>query len=760
MTALGGLNYSYLTLSIAFASFLLGFIVLSADYKSVRNRWFFVFTISIVFWLADIYYFQQYSQSIIILRAQYAFGGLVLVLSYPWLMLLDRDDLSRIGKIMIGITSVIITLIPFMGNLLIGNIIFTDTGYTFTQGPLFNLYSIALFLLIALNFYLNVRRAANNTKEKRVQSIYLVIGIGLFAIVAIVVNVVLPIMKINIVAPYDAQASIFWVSLTAYAVTRQKLFDIRVVAAETFVVFLLILTSFRLVTAQRTSDLLIDGSILVASCFIGFFLVKSIRQEVTRREEVEKLAKEKTETLTELEERNKNLATLQTISKLVLNEIEMKPMVQKILNEIPKRLEQSAGALLTLVKEGQLQTYAMSETDITEKIKGLIGKSIDQFSYPIKKDFNKLHEALFTKDIVESSHMSDFISPPIQKPVATTIQTLLGVHSIIAIPLFSGDTPLGVLMLTFKVERDHLKNKDMEMIWAVADDVSLAVQRAESYQKLKDANDYLSQLDKMKDEFISMASHELNTPLAAVEGYLSMILDEHMGKVDDKAREYLGRAYDSSKRLAELILDLLNVSRIEQGRVKMKFSQANLYDLAESVVHELQVKSDAKKLSLTLDGKKSDKLNTWCDPDRIREVIVNMVGNSIKYTEKGGITIKVEEDNGKIIVKIIDTGRGIAQEDMNKLFQKFSQVKREIDEHQGTGLGLYISRNFVELHKGRIWVESEVGKGSTFAFEIPVLKEAPKEVQGAILENVAAPKIESGVKDTPAIIAQSAKGNV
>jgi signal transduction histidine kinase len=435
-------------------------------------------------------------------------------------------------------------------------------------------------------------------------------------------------------------------------------------------------------------------------------------------------------------------------------------MVQKILNEIPKRLEHSAGALLTLVNEGQLQTYAMSEIESSEKINALVGRKIDQFSYPIKKDYNKLHEALFTKDLVESPRLGDYISPPVPKPVAATIQTLLGIHSVIAMPLFSGDQPLGVLMLAFKVERDHLKDKDMEMIWAVGDDVSLAVQRAESYQKLKDANDYLSQLDKMKDEFISMASHELNTPLAAVEGYLSMILDEHMGTIDDKAREYLARAYASSKRLAELILDLLNVSRIEQGRVKMKFIEANMFDLAESVIHELQIKSDSKKLTLKLEGEKSDKFNTWCDPDRIREVIVNLVGNSIKYTEKGGITIKVEEDSGKIAVKVVDTGRGIAQEDMNKLFQKFSQVKREIDEHQGTGLGLYISKNFVELHKGRIWVESTVGKGSTFAFEIPVLKEAPKEVQGAILENVGAPKIEAGNKEAPAIVAESSKVRV
>lgn len=214
-----------------------------------------------------------------------------------------------------------------------------------------------------------------------------------------------------------------------------------------------------------------------------------------------------------------------------------------------------------------------------------------------------------------------------------------------------------------------------------------------------------------------------------------MILDEGMGKVDDKSREYLNRAYASSKRLADLILDLLNVSRIEQGRLKMRFAQANLVELAESVVHELQIKSDAKKLKLIIDADKSKLPLIWCDPDRIREVFVNLTGNAIKFTEKGTITISIKQEGDKMICSVTDTGRGIALEDQKKLFQKFSQVKREVDEHQGTGLGLYISKNFVELHNGTLSVKSAEGKGATFTFELPILKEAPKQVSGAMLEN-------------------------
>jgi signal transduction histidine kinase len=335
---------------------------------------------------------------------------------------------------------------------------------------------------------------------------------------------------------------------------------------------------------------------------------------------------------------------------------------------------------------------------------------------------------------------------------------MIGARHIEAFPLYAGGEPFGVLMFVFTESKEQVHEKNHSIAKAISDDMSLAIQRAQAYQKLKEANAYLADLDKLKDEFISMASHELNTPLAAIEGYLSMVLDEGLGKVDPKAKEYLNRAYDSSKRLAELILDLLNVSRIEQGRLKMKFTKTNFASLVDSVIKELQLKADTKKLYLKLEASKTELPETFCDPDRIREVFVNLIGNSIKFTDKGGITIKLSKPDDHIRAEVVDTGRGIAEADQKLLFQKFSQVKREIDEHQGTGLGLYISKNFVELHKGSIGVTSEQGKGATFFFEIPIMKSAPKEVAGAMLDKpVNAAQIESGPKGVPAIVAESSK---
>ena len=289
--------------------------------------------------------------------------------------------------------------------------------------------------------------------------------------------------------------------------------------------------------------------------------------------------------------------------------------------------------------------------------------------------------------------------------------------------------------------------------------------------ELRDANDKLKQVDAMKTEFISMASHELLTPISAIEGYLSMMLDEHMVKIEDpKARQYMESVYKSSKRLARLVTDLLNVSRIEQGRMLVEKKETDLEMLIDEVMKELKFKAEEKHHELMAQIRDGVNTKIYADEDKIKEVIINLTGNSIKYTKDGGKigigvdvwpTSEVEKRFSKmqtelkehakttegalqtivdekfaqlvgdkqIIVLVKDTGIGITREDIGHLFQKFSRVGDwSTQEVQGTGLGLYISRALVEMHHGRIWVESEgEGKGSTFYFSLPTIESEAEE---------------------------------
>lgn len=259
--------------------------------------------------------------------------------------------------------------------------------------------------------------------------------------------------------------------------------------------------------------------------------------------------------------------------------------------------------------------------------------------------------------------------------------------------------------------------------------------------KLREANEHLKDLDKMKDDFLSMASHELNTPLAAIEGYLSMILDEGMGGAEDlkpQTRDYLNRIYSASERLAEIVKDLLNVSRIESGRIHLVYAEASIEDIIKQTVAEIDPKLKEKKHTICVELPKEPLPKSWMDVTRITEVSLNLLANAVKYTDDGGhLEIGAREKDKHLLVWVKDNGRGIPADKADRVFQKFTQVDVLKDEVKGTGLGMYISRKFVELHNGKIWFESDGdGKGTTFYFSLPVIKDRPfdpYEGEGAVL---------------------------
>ncbi len=273
--------------------------------------------------------------------------------------------------------------------------------------------------------------------------------------------------------------------------------------------------------------------------------------------------------------------------------------------------------------------------------------------------------------------------------------------------------------------------------------VKREIRQREQIQKLADelkhANEHLKDLDKLKDDFISMAAHELNTPVAAIEGYLSMILEERMGgEINPELKKWLETIFESSKRLALMIHDMLNVSRIESGRVHLVYTQNQIEDVIEEAIKEMMSKAKEKNHTLSYSRPKIALAKTWFDITRINEVLVNLIGNAIKYTEPAGkIEVGANSNDKNITVSIKDNGRGISEEKKSIVFDKFGQLDILKDENKGTGLGMYISKNFIELHKGKIWFESKgVGKGSTFYFSLPIIKEKPfdpHEGEGEVL---------------------------
>lgn len=265
------------------------------------------------------------------------------------------------------------------------------------------------------------------------------------------------------------------------------------------------------------------------------------------------------------------------------------------------------------------------------------------------------------------------------------------------------------------------------------------VEAREQIEKLKvqleRANDDLKQLDEAKSDFVSIASHQLRTPLTVIKGYMSMIDEGSFGPVPEKLKQPITKAYQSSERLEDLVENLLSVSRIERGTMKYNFSKTDFVALAQSVVEELSGAANAKHLALTFKSE-TPSLVVEMDEEKIRQIMANLVDNSIKYTPKGSVTVNIATQDPRgahqlkvpaVVFTVTDTGDGVPQTIQRELFQKFVRGQNEV-HIKGTGLGLYVGRMMVEAHQGKIWVESAgEGKGATFGFAVPLTVPHSKE---------------------------------
>jgi signal transduction histidine kinase len=228
-------------------------------------------------------------------------------------------------------------------------------------------------------------------------------------------------------------------------------------------------------------------------------------------------------------------------------------------------------------------------------------------------------------------------------------------------------------------------------------------------------------ISKAKSEFIAIASHQLRTPLSAIKGYLSMILEGDYGKLPEKAKEKIESVYQSNERLIRLVNDILCVSKIEAGEIEISLERTDLREIIKEVIDELSIKVKEKNLYLNFEEPK-EPFETLLDKEKIRQVILNLIDNSIRYTQEGGVTVKLQMANGKLQIVVSDTGEGLTKEEKEKLFEKFSRGTAGTKFWaEGAGLGLYIAKEFVKMHNGKIWVESEGrGKGTTFYVELPM----------------------------------------
>lgn len=269
------------------------------------------------------------------------------------------------------------------------------------------------------------------------------------------------------------------------------------------------------------------------------------------------------------------------------------------------------------------------------------------------------------------------------------------------------------------------------LVRSVRREVEQREQIQELADELKQANTRLRELDRQKSEFLSIAAHQLRTPLTAIKGYTSLMLEGSYGELSKEAKKVIETIFASSGRMVDTVADFLNVSRIEQGAMEYRKVNADICEIAERVVTELSLSAKEKGLELTYEDELSGACPVFVDVSKIEHVISNLVDNAIKYTPEGSVSVRVEEHDGNARVSVSDTGTGIAPGDIGALFDKFVRTRNARDINvTGTGLGLYVAREMVRNHDGEIWAESDgEGKGSTFVVELPLKASTSQSTQ-------------------------------
>lgn len=438
-----------------------------------------------------------------------------------------------------------------------------------------------------------------------------------------------------------------------------------------------------------------------------------------------------------LQQRNKFLTAMQAVTNLISRTMDLKQVNQMIANSIALEFGY-IGGILSFVDENTkvLRIGSMTENERSKEVIKILGQDPKNFEAEMNMMDLLGVKTVLSGQMNTSDRMSDFFSPPVDKETIDKVQEMLGVKTIVGLPIFSEDKIIGIIHFLLAVDVSKITSLDKDTMIALADQVGIVSRNVRLYnnlqatnQDLQVANMRLRELDQAKSEFLSIASHQLRTPISALKGYLSMISDGDFGTVPPKISKVVKDLFESAARLARLVNIFLNVSRIESGRLKIEKKPLQIGDMIESVIAELHNESDKKGVKLIYKKPKPALALVAADADKLREVVLNLIDNSIKYTPKGQIEVSAMVENENMHFKVQDTGIGIDPEEAKNLFRKFVRASGAAQIHTGgSGLGLFIAQKIIKEHGGQIWVES-AGKeqGSIFQFVIPMIGGEPNK---------------------------------
>jgi signal transduction histidine kinase/CheY-like chemotaxis protein len=414
--------------------------------------------------------------------------------------------------------------------------------------------------------------------------------------------------------------------------------------------------------------------------------------------------------------RNEELAAINSVIAAASRSLELNEMLQEVLTQALETVDFEMG-LISLFDPEKHKLYLAVQKNLPDVIHhklsevGLDGTLCDLV-------YRSGH-SLSLRDMADGTPMD----------VGSLLK--LGLRSYLGAPLVSKGQTLGTICIFGRLPESNA-NEKLSVIQAIGQQVGAAIENARAYELSQKAVEEMREVDRLKSQFLANMSHELRTPLNSIIGFSRVILKGIDGPINEVQGEDLTAIYNSGQHLLNLINDVLDLSKIEAGKLELAFEdQVNLSDLIQSVMSTVIGLVKDKPIKLVKDLA-PDLPVVRADPTKIRQILINLFSNAAKFTEQGSITIAACPQIGpkgrpEVLLKVTDTGPGIAPPDQARLFQPFSQVDASLTRKTGgTGLGLSICRHLVEMHNGRIGLESELGKGSTFYFTLPVSSPEPE----------------------------------
>lgn len=713
------LTITTIALSIAFvANIFLGAVVLLQNPRNSLNQSFFALTVAAAVWVLTNLLFAIITDDAVqypIALISYGSAAALALFFALYCIGLAKITLTKSGMTtlwIVGVVATILSMVPGVLSTDVANNKIVTTGIPLT------IYGLYLFTYMSsgIVMLLRARRSVRGNERGRITIVLM--GLALAATLGLFFNLILPMSGNYEFVDIGPVATFILAGSSTYAIARHRLFDIKFAAVRTItyagtlftlaIVYCLAVyvISTHIVGGGNTNGVKIDPLGIILALVLAFLFqpIKKFYDQLTKN----------------IFYRDDYASSefFKDISQLLTSTTDLRGLLERASSEIASTFK-AEQAFFFLYYTNTTDHHMSAGTPGHARMPLYDTRMLDA------------HVAKDPSGVVVTELLQD----------SSEVRRMLRSHHVaLVMPLSQGETMTGYIMLGDHRNSNYTK-RDLDVLQAVNNELVIAIQNALSLHELKELNATLQQridiatkelrasnaqlkhLDEVKDEFISMASHQLRTPLTSIKGYLSMVIDGDIGTITPQQEKVLKEAFNSSERMVRLIADFLNVSRLQTGKFVIEKADIDIKKVVEREADAIRVMAEGHALGIEVIVP-SEQVMVHADESKLREVIMNFIDNAIYYSRPNTtVSVRLTVSNGDVVFTVHDTGIGAPEAEQSRLFHKFYRASNARKQRpDGTGVGLYLARRIISAHGGSVVFESVEGKGSTFGFRLPLVR--------------------------------------